>query len=52
MTAHEIVDLDLGLLMQVLELMGSGELLDVQTIGQNTIRLSLQKMLALVCGDV
>ncbi len=52
MPAHKVVDLDLGLLVQILELVGGRELLHVQTVGQDTVRLSLQKMLALVCGDV
>jgi hypothetical protein len=38
--------------MQVLELVRRRELLDVETIGQNSVWLALQQMLALVCGDV
>lgn len=52
MSSYKVIDLDLGLLMQVLELVSSREFLHVQTVGQNTIWLSLEKMLALVCGDV
>jgi len=52
MATHKIVDSLLVGLMQVLELVGGGELLDVQTIGQDTIRLALEEMLTLVGGDV
>lgn len=51
-TSHEIIDPLLADLMQVLELVSGGELLDIQTVGQNTVRLALEEMLALVGGDV
>ena len=52
MTADEIVDLLLGLLVQVLEFVHGGEFLDVESIRQYSIRLSFQEVLALVCSDV
>jgi hypothetical protein len=52
MSSYEVIDLDLGLLMQVLELMGRRELLDVETVGQDTVWLALQEMFTFVCGDV
>jgi hypothetical protein len=52
MTTHEIVDLFLGLLMQILELVNGRELCHVETIGQNSIRLSLQQVFRLKSGDV
>lgn len=51
-TSDEIVDLLLCLLMQVLELVCGGEFLNIQTIGQDAVGLALQKMFALVRGDV
>ena len=38
--------------MQVLELVGCGELLDVQAIGEHTVGLSLEEVLALIGSDV
>lgn len=52
MTADEIVNLLLGLLVQVLEFVHGGEFLDVESIRQYSIRLSFQEVLALVCSDV
>lgn len=52
MTAYELVNLGLGSRMEILELVHSLELLDVQTIGENTIRLSLEKMFRFVGGDM
>lgn len=52
MTSNEVVDLLLGLLMKVLELVNGRKLGDVEAVGQNTVRLSLQQMLRLESGDV
>ncbi len=52
MTAHEIMNLLLVLLMQVLELVHGREFLDVEAIGDDAIRLPLQEVLALVGRDV
>ena len=52
MTPHEVMDAILGDGVQVLELVHGRELDDVQTIGQDTIGLTLQKMLGLVGSDV
>lgn len=52
MPSHEIMDLLLRLLMQVLELVHSAELGDVETVGQHAVRLALEEVLALVGGDV
>lgn len=51
-TADKVVDLLLGLLVKVLELVHGGELGDVETIGQHSVGLALQEMLALVRGNV
>ena len=51
-TADKVVDLFLGLLMEVLELMHGRELGDVETVGEDTIGLALEQMLTLVGGDV
>lgn len=51
-TSDEIVDLHLGLLMKILELVRRRELLHVQAVRQYAVRFPLQKMLALVCSDV
>lgn len=50
--ANEIQNLCLGQLMQVLEFMRRGELLDVKTVWQNTVGLSLKEMFALVSRNV
>lgn len=50
--ADKIVDLFLGLLMQVLELVHGGELGDVETVGEDAVGFALQEVLALVGGDV
>ena len=50
--SNKVVDTLLVLLMEILELVSSGELLDVQTVWQNTVWLSLEEMLALVGSDV
>ena len=50
--AHEVVDLLLLLLVQVLELVRRRELDDVETVGQHAVGLALQQVLALVRGDV
>lgn len=52
MSADKVVDLLLCLLVQVLELVNSRELCDVETIGQNAIGLSLQQMLRLKSCDM
>ena len=52
MTSNEVVNLLFRLLVQVLEFVHSRELLDVQAIGQNSVRLTLQQMLTLVRSDV
>lgn len=51
-TSDEVIDLDLRLLMQVLELVRCRELLDIESIGQNTVWFPLEQMLALVRCDV
>lgn len=51
-TADEVVDLLLGLLMEVLELVHGRKLGDVETVGEDTIGLALEQMLTLVGGDV
>ena len=51
-TADKVVDALLVGLVEVLELVGCAELLNVQTIGQNTVGLALEQVLALVGGDV
>lgn len=50
--SNKVMNLLLCLLMQVLEFVNRRELCDVQTIGQNAIRLSLQQMLGLKRCDV
>lgn len=52
MASNEIVDLFFGLLMQILEFVHGGKFGDIETIGQHTIGLALQEMLALVCRNV
>ncbi|KAI6766392.1 hypothetical protein HG531_011614 [Fusarium graminearum] len=52
MSADKVVDLLLCLLVQVLELVNSRELCDVETIRQNAIGLSLQQMLRLKSCDM
>jgi hypothetical protein len=44
-TPYKVMNLLLGLLVQVLELVDSGELGDVETIGKDAIRLALKQML-------
>ena len=51
-TSNKLVDLSLGCLMQVLELVHSLELDDVETVRQDAIRFALQQMFRLVGGDV
>lgn len=51
-TAHEIVNLLLGLLVQVLELVHGAELCDVESVGEHAIGLALEEMLTLIGGDV
>lgn len=51
-TTDKVVDSLLVYLMQVLELVGCRELLDVQTVGQDTIRLALEQMFTLVSSDM
>lgn len=52
MTSDKIVDLFLGLLVQILELVHGGEFGDVETVGQHSVRLALEKMLRFVGSDV
>lgn len=52
MSSYEVMDLLFRLLMQILELVHSGEFLHVQAIGQYSIRLPLEQMLAFVSRDV
>ena len=52
MTADKVVDALLVGLVQVLELVSCAELLDIETVGQNTVGLALEQVLALVGGDV
>ncbi|KAH6611194.1 hypothetical protein Trco_001214 [Trichoderma cornu-damae] len=49
---HEVVDLLLGLLVQVLEFMNRRELCDVEAVGEHAVRLPLQQMLRFKGGDV
>lgn len=50
--AHEVVDLLLGLLVQVLELVHGAELCDVEAVGEHAVGLALEQVLALVGRDV
>lgn len=50
--AYEVSDLSLVLLVEILELVGRRELLDVQAVRQHAIGLALQQVLALEGGDV
>lgn len=50
--ADKIVDALLVGLVKVLELVGSAEFLHVQTVGQDTVRLTLEQVLTFVCSDV
>ena len=52
MTTDKVVDALLVGLVQVLELVSCAELLDIETVGQNTVGLALEQVLALVGGDV
>jgi hypothetical protein len=52
MTSDEFGDAVLVDLMQVLEFVRGGEFLHIQTIGQNTVGLSLEQVLALVSRDM
>jgi hypothetical protein len=52
MSADKVVNLLLCLLVQVLEFVHSRELCDVETVGQNAVGLSFQKMLRLESCDV
>lgn len=51
-TANKVVDLLLRCLMQVLELVHGRELDDVHTVGQDSIRFSLEQMFRFVRRDV
>jgi len=50
--ANEVVDLLLGLLVQVLELVDSGKFGDIQPVRQDTVRLALEQVLAFIGSDV
>lgn len=50
--ADKVVDLGLGRCVQVLEFVHGLEFFDIETIGNDTVRLSLQQMLRFVGGDV
>lgn len=52
MPTHEIMDLLLGLLVQILELVHGREFGDVEAVGQHAIRLAGEQMLTLVGRDV
>ena len=52
MASYEVVYFLFRLLVKVLELVHRRELHDIQTIGQDAIRLSLEEMLALICCNV
>ena len=52
MTTNELVDLGLGSGVHVLELVHSLELDDVETIGKDAVRFSLEEMLGFIGGDV
>ena len=52
MTSYKIVNLLLGLLMQVLEFVGGSEFGDVHAIREYTVWGSLQQMFGLVCCDM
>ena len=52
MASNEVMNLLFRLFVQVLKLVHSGKLFDVQTIGQNSVRFTLQQMLTLVGSDV
>lgn len=52
MAPHEIVDLGLCGLMQILEFMHRLELDDIQAIRQDAIRFPLEQMFRLVCCDM
>jgi hypothetical protein len=51
-STNKLIDLLFGLRVQILKLMDGGELLDVQSVGENSIRFPLQKMLALKRSNV
>ena len=42
MSSYKVLDFLFGLLMQILELVRCGEFFDIEAIGKNPIRLSLQ----------
>ena len=52
MTTHKVVDLFLVDLVKILELVDSGKLGHIKTIGKHAIRLALQKMLRLESSNV
>ena len=52
MTADKFCNAILVGLVQVLEFVGGGELLDVETVWKDAVRLSLQQMLTLVSSDM
>ena len=51
-TADKVVDLLLGDGMQILELVHSLELDDIETVGEDAIRFPLEQVLGFVGGDV
>lgn len=52
MTTDEIIDALLVGLVKILELVSRAELLDVETVGQDTVRLALEQVFAFVGGNV
>lgn len=50
--SNKVMDLFLGLLMKILEFVDGRELGDIETVGQDTIGLSLEEMLGLEGSDV
>lgn len=52
MTTNKVVNLFLGLLVQVLELVHSRKLGDIETVWQDAVGLSLEQMLALIRCDM
>lgn len=52
MSSDEVVDLLLGLGVEVLEFVHSRKLNDVEAIGKNTIWFSLEQMLTFVCRNM
>jgi hypothetical protein len=50
--AYKVVNLLLGLLVQVLEFVDGGKLGDIETVRQDAVGFPLQQVLRLECGDV